>query len=883
MLLNFCMGSSLVPDSIAACYGATCGECCLSDQNIESEFQREKYTDSKQHLLESEPSGYTPTTYHQNIRTGQRLPPLSSAPSTTSDVTPEKDAEPHPKKDSDLVDGQIEDSEHSESPLITTIVTTPNPIQLPMGTESFGFNRIDMNHEDPMSDSLGTDSSFSNDAPEGSRKGHLVHTPDESMDDSMDELQGLSPLHAPAQDARISFSSVGDLIPGQSYHSLSEQLTKRTPTPSSSDIDEETDAVLFVSPYKSESEMLRSEQIDLLINMEIPDKIGHILGDPAGYTLPTSNPALSHMKRDMRKIKVSLLEYKLEGAEQRKYAKLCILKYYDLLTSIYKRYCKIGRDTQWMTMFGWISLLRDCGMAKTHSDEQQYIDVFGRIYQYHHEHLHSARKDMNHSRHSISQSGMYGDAHLHDKDPWTGVWMLQKYRNRVCTRISENGHHLPLPLEATNHTADRQSHQQVAAKYRADKKSKIAMGTFNISASHSFVSDASSDTDSMEEIQYKFRKMGDRKIIGFVRSKTDKDSLVTGWLNRNDFKKAKLETKSKKQRKDKRVLQCQLIAPQSFMDSIRMKIKWQHTKTGSTTTESGTVKLFKFETLGDGDTDLPITRFVGLSRHEFFDALLSVARLSDGDRPLFLLFHEVITNQFDTIYRNMVDLRQYLKGKEIEPKIRHRLQSDSALVRLFNRYSSLQKQERNMEEDAWCALAADLFSTAKSIDHKVWKHGGKPTPEQLGGCFSLSKAAKSMDEEWIDFSEFLRCLLHFTAAIYRDQPSVRYRVLTFKKKLDLVLKWCHKLDAQSKMPSVRIFRSPSLQSVKMHRQRSESIHSVISAPTTPTTTTNTTPRGSSGASSSSSSASESATFEDYGYGDLSFPSTRDTKLTQLNE
>ena len=87
--------------------------------------------------------------------------------------------------------------------------------------------------------------------------------------------------------------------------------------------------------------MYDSEQIDLLVNMELPDKIRDTLGDPLNYIFPEHQPERGHIERDMRKIKVSLLEYKLEEAEQRKYAKLCILKYYDLLTSIYKRYCKI--------------------------------------------------------------------------------------------------------------------------------------------------------------------------------------------------------------------------------------------------------------------------------------------------------------------------------------------------------------------------------------------------------------------------------------------------------------------------------------------------------------------------------------------------------------
>merc|ERR1719334_1203549 len=151
--------------------------------------------------------------------------------------------------------------------------------------------------------------------------------------------------------------------------------------------------------------------------MELSQSVGAILGDPKSYNIPTQQAARDQIERDLRKIKVSLFEYQLEEPPQRKYAKLCVLKHHDLLNSIFKRYCKIGRDTQWMTMFGWISLLRDCGLVSTQSDEHIYVAIFQRIYLYHHEHLHSVVTPMYGDRISNSRD---------DNDPWTGVWIPQK-------------------------------------------------------------------------------------------------------------------------------------------------------------------------------------------------------------------------------------------------------------------------------------------------------------------------------------------------------------------------------------------------------------------------------------------------------------------------
>jgi len=266
---------------------------------------------------------------------------------------------------------------------------------------------------------------------------------------------------------------------------------------------------------------------------------------------------------------------------------------------------------------------------------------------------------------------------------------------------------------------------------------------------------------------------------------------------------------------------------------LEMKIKWQHTKKGAASVNTGITKLFKYDPLDEFDTDLPAMNYVGLSRHEFFDAFLCVARLSDSQRPLYLLAHQVVEQRLDVyIYRNMVDLRQYVKGTKIDEQLRDRLHSDSAVIRLFKKYAILQKESQNMEEDAWCAMAEDLYSTANECDPGIWKRGGKVSWEQLIQCFTLCKSTESMDEEWMDLGEFIRCLIYFTAALFRDRPDAKYEVRSFEEKMDLVLKWCHKMDAQTDEGCHDIpkyFHSKSLDVVKYHRMQ----NSMQSAPAPP--------------------------------------------------
>lgn len=139
----------------------------------------------------------------------------------------------------------------------------------------------------------------------------------------------------------------------------------------------------WVHPYKSEGEMLDNESITKLTKkVKIKNKAARkVLGDPKEYEIPQHNPARFHIERDLRKIKYALLDMgdKPEKADQRKYAKMAILKHYKLLTSIYQRYCKIGGDSEWMTLKGWTSLLKDCELIEDEEGTASTEDYHARF------------------------------------------------------------------------------------------------------------------------------------------------------------------------------------------------------------------------------------------------------------------------------------------------------------------------------------------------------------------------------------------------------------------------------------------------------------------------------------------------------------------------
>jgi len=531
---------------------------------------------------------------------------------------------------------------------------------------------------------------------------------------------------------------------------------------------------------EEEEELRDSDKLTTLIQTKLSDEAREVLGDPTSYEIPADEVTRLEMGRDVRKIKVSLLS--VQDFEQRVYAKITIFRHYQMLNSIYKRYCKIAGDTQWLTMFGWISLLRDCGMIAGDTDterdanELRFIGIFNTVYTYHREHYHSARGKAK-SRHSVQLSDQYGDQNWHDKDPWTGLWML------------EQDQHNFVPLKSDG--------RLLTPKAKAEDATRTSL-------IHELKEEASRPMDDI--MQYKLRKSGDRKIVGCIID--DEESKIVGWLDRKDFKIAKLQIKRTRQSsraQGRKTWECQLIPPEHELDPVQMKVHREHRRRGGVGKMSDDINLFKYYGLDDDDPDLPLISH-GLARHEFFDALLCVARMMNemgathgNNQPLYKTMDMFVSKRLDPfVYQNMVELKQYLSSKgDIQEETREKLtESTSAVILLFKRYAAAHHTVGGLDDDAWCALAQDLCAVAKSSDKQIWKRGGKPSLDDIMDCFTLSKSNKSMEEELINMRGFQRCFLHFTAAMFRKKHGAQYTVKPLDEKLDLVLTWCETLNAQ---------------------------------------------------------------------------------------
>ena len=91
------------------------------------------------------------------------------------------------------------------------------------------------------------------------------------------------------------------------------------------------------------------------MKMNLPKDVEQILGDRKKWKLPKKKKLKGNMERDLRKISESLKDL---DENERKYVKLSILKYYDILYETFTRYCKIGGDKDWLTQNGWNALYK---------------------------------------------------------------------------------------------------------------------------------------------------------------------------------------------------------------------------------------------------------------------------------------------------------------------------------------------------------------------------------------------------------------------------------------------------------------------------------------------------------------------------------------------
>lgn len=521
------------------------------------------------------------------------------------------------------------------------------------------------------------------------------------------------------------------------------------------DNDDEKKTAREINEEEEMKEMLDEEKIDKLLSLDLPSEVSDILGNPLSYKLPLEEKdSMKNLERDMRKMHQGLHD---QSRNQRKYSKLAILKHYNCLCAVYDRYCKLGGDRHWLTMDGYMWMLKDASIPNKDSTctNETCKQLFSITYKMHH------RLQSRHSsKHKIKLSTLYGDDKFHDPDPWTGIWKQDGNMGSSSPRSSS-------PRSSTPRTPK-------------------------------------SPRGEIDANTYKLRKIGDLRIAGCINSKSYAD--ISGAFHSLNYKKSELEIKYHQRRRAgvKRIWKAELIAPKNITDSIRMKVQWTEIdeKARGSQAKSGKLWLEKISGLDDNDIDLPKDELIGLSRHEFFDTILSIAstKYEIDYEYQFICIDKLLTTHINAyLYKNIllslsntIENNQYIKNKLREKNL--------TLRKLFKIYASLDQDESadddGLGQDEWCTFATKLCETGKNLNKKIWINGGKPTFSDMKAAFILSKTNIELDEDEVDYPHFQRCILHLTNMIFKEKPDAKYKTLSFEEKLDLVLSWTEKLSKQ---------------------------------------------------------------------------------------
>ena len=192
------------------------------------------------------------------------------------------------------------------------------------------------------------------------------------------------------------------------------------------------------------------------------------------------------------------------------------------------------------------------------------------------------------------------------------------------------------------------------------------------------------------------------------------------------------------------------------------------------------------------DEDLKKFKKIGLARHEFLDAMLTLSRMKyhDSEDPLWKIFCDLNDGYVIPYIWDGLEKRD---GNKIKAIFRPH---STELHKLFHDHST----QSAMSKKQWKSLCKDVLLFGDKSD---FKKGGKPTTEDINGAFELSKEGFDLT---LGYKGFVRALENLALEMFRNAPNPKYKVRPLEEKLKLLVKWCVKLHKSEKSGAVK---SPS--------------------------------------------------------------------------
>lgn len=511
---------------------------------------------------------------------------------------------------------------------------------------------------------------------------------------------------------------------------------------SSPDDDEDEEWKLFLENAISEEEKEENKpkksamKIEDLLKIKlIPQK----LGNPSTYKLPKDANERELMERDLRKLFVN--------DEDEKFSKLAVIKYYhDILMPTFVKYCKIGGDSDWLTMKGWQALYRDAFICDeeliNQCTEKECHSLFNVIWNRHHNSLSSKKMTLRTSqlleqKHNKFSTRMMILNEWNDEDPWTGIWKAHTLEEEV-----------------------------------------------------------------ME--MYKIKQIGDNKLCGYIKS-FDFCSLNGSLTPNSDKTKAEMMIFwHQGARKNKRRLcECTLNKPSSSTDAVTMTVRWKSIAMSSIvdeiTPEKGEYILTKQmdERLSNRDEDA-FKYKIGLCRHEYLDAMLTLAQMRYAKQSEIAKYAKLCMlceeHLIPYIWGGLKMAQQETLKNILRPHV-------TELHRLFEKYNHIDKSQgaddRLLSLREWQVLTADILKQ----DENAFIKGGKPSETDIISSFEIAK--KGFDLA-LNYKSFEAALTNLAQKIYKRQPKkmkIKYAIPKYTDKLRKILKWSVKLEKSGFEPA----------------------------------------------------------------------------------
>eukprot|EP01083_Nonionella_stella_P074375 201749_1 len=475
---------------------------------------------------------------------------------------------------------------------------------------------------------------------------------------------------------------------------------------------EDTQSAQTLENIDEKNALQEQQTIGDLLGMELSDSLKQSFGDPSKYKLATNAKERELIERDVRKLLMS----------NDKYTKLAVLKHYDILMETFIRYCKIGQDTDWLTMKGWDALCADAFISnKTTCTPPQCHEVFNIVYA-----KHNPLQDRQQRTHKAKMSTQMVLSEWNEVDPWSGTWQHE-------------------------------------------------------------------DDDNDET--FTFKQIGDKKLVGFIKSFEFCDMNGSLKPGSNKTKANMMISWHLGARKNKRRLcKCSLMKPTTNSGGpIKMMIEWKEIAISSIVDqiqqEKGVYILVKMEELSH-EKDASFKYQIGLARHEYIDAMLVVSQMRyDADaRSKYETLTKLCDNHLIPFIWNGSEGAQEATIKSLFRPY------STELHKLFAKYNDIYSGNL-LCVDAWTVLCNDIFKYGPR-DLK----DAKPSANDIASSFELAKEGHDLE---LNYKGFEKALQMLASKIYKKQPRAKYKTdIKYQEKLKALLKWSVKLQKSGYQPTV---------------------------------------------------------------------------------